>query len=315
MVGGARERSARPSFPSGHLHQNDSSSATNMSPLRRHRSAGTALAVVIAGLAFCLGAAPCAEAHDFWIVPSTFHPAPGGPLAVRLRVGERLRGDPVPRDPTKIERFALVGAAAERPILGPSAAEPAGFAAVPGSGLYQIVYRSRRERVDLPAAKFEDYLTLEGLESISALRKSRGESSKPSTEVYSRAAKSLIWSGAGPGAGSDAGFDRPVGLELELVPEKDPYQLAPGGELPVRLLYRGKPLAGAMVFALDFHHADKTAPDRIAARTGRDGRVALRLPEAGFWLIETVHMISAPQETGVDWESLWASLTFDLPAR
>jgi uncharacterized GH25 family protein len=282
-----------------------------VSLLRRHRSAGTVLAVAIAGLALCLAGVPCAEAHDFWIVPSTFHPAPGGPLAVRLRVGERLRGDPVPRDPAKIERFALIGAAAERPILGPSAAEPAGFAAVPGSGLYQIVYRSRRERVDLSAAKFEDYLVLEGLESISALRKSRGESSKPSTEVYSRAAKSLISSGAGSGAG----FDRPVGLELELVPERDPYQLVPGGELPVRLLYRGKPLAGAMVFALDFHHADKTAPDRIAARTGRDGRVALRLPEAGFWLIETVHMISAPQETGVDWESLWASLTFDLPAR
>jgi uncharacterized GH25 family protein len=119
--------------------------------------------------------------------------------------------------------------------------------------------------------------------------------------------------GAAPG--SDAGFDRPLGIELELVPEKAPYRLAPGAELPLRLLYRGRPLAGAQVFALSAKHADKTAPGRIAGRTGRDGRVVLRLPEGGFWLVETVHMIPAPRETGVDWESLWASLTFDLPAR
>jgi uncharacterized GH25 family protein len=273
-------------------------------------------ATLIAGLVLGVLAAAPAAAHDFWIVPSNFHPAPGAPLAVRLRVGERLHGDPVPRDPVRIERFALVGptaTASERPILGPPAAEPAGFTPVPAAGLYQIVYRSRRERVDLPAAKFEEYLTLEGLESISALRKSRGESAKPSTEVYSRCAKSLILSGGGMGPG--AGFDRPLGIELELIPEKNPYQLAAGAELPVRLLYRGKPLAGAEVVGLSFKHVDKTAPDRIAGRTGRDGRVVLRLPEGGFWLIETVHMIQAPRETGVDWESLWASLTFDLPIR
>jgi uncharacterized GH25 family protein len=287
-----------------------------VSLLRRQRAA-RALAGLALGLTAGLAGAAPAAAHDFWIVPSTFHPVPGGPLAVRLRVGEHLRGDPVPRDLKMIERFALVGPAAERPLMGPDAAEPAGFAALPGPGLYQIVYRSRRERVDLPAAKFEDYLALEGLDSISALRRSRGESAKPSTEVFSRCAKSLIVAGgAGTGsAGSDAGFDRPAGLDLELVPEKNPYQLAPGAELPVRLLYRGKPLAGAMVFALGLRHADKAAPDRIAGRTGRDGRVALRLPEGGFWLIETVHMIPAPPETGVNWESLWASLTFDLPVR
>jgi len=287
--------------------------------VRPPRSLTTARALLLAGLALAglLSTARPAAAHDFWIVPSNFHPAPGAPLAVRLRVGEGLRGDPVPRDPARIERFALIGPtgptaeAPERPVLGPAAAEPAGFAILPATGLYQVVYRSRRERVDLPAPKFEEYLALEGLDSISALRKSRGESAKPSTEVYSRCAKSLLLSGAGPADG----FDRPAGMELEIVPERNPYQLAPGAELPVRLLYRGRPLAGAMVFALSLRHRDKSAADRIAARTGRDGRVSLRLPEGGFWLVEAVHMIPAPRETGVDWESLWASLTFDLPAR
>jgi uncharacterized GH25 family protein len=100
-------------------------------------------------------------------------------------------------------------------------------------------------------------------------------------------------------------------MTLELIPEKDPYTLAPGAELPVRLLYQGKPLAGALVVALGLHSTD----GKLAARSGPDGRVRLRLPDAGFWLIKAVHMVPAPPETGVDWESLWASLTFDLPGK
>jgi uncharacterized protein DUF4198 len=268
------------------------------------RRIACALAVIAA-----LWALPLA-AHDFWIVPSSFRPAVSSPLALRLRVGENLRGDPVPRDPAQVERFALLGPAGELPIAGPPGADPAGFVRVPGAGLYTVVYRSHRTRLDLPPDKFAEALKREGLERILELRQSRGESAKPSTEVFSRCAKALLQVGE-PAAGERAGFDRPVGLALELVPERDPYALAPGAELPIRLLYQGKPLSGALVVALGLHQAN----GRIAERSGPDGRVRLRLPEGGFWLIKAVHMVPAPRETGVDWESLWASLTFDLPGK
>jgi uncharacterized GH25 family protein len=259
-------------------------------------------------LLFALWALPLA-AHDFWIVPSSFRPAVASPLAFRLRVGEYLKGDPVPRDPAQVERFALLGPQGEVPIAAPPGSDPAGFVRIGEAGRYTVVYRSHRTRIDLPPDKFEEALRREGLERILDLRKSRGESQKPSTEVFSRCAKAFLLVGT-PSA-ADSGFDRPVGMPLELIPEKDPYELKPGDELPVRLLYQGKPLAGALVIALGLHQTDA----RIAARSGRDGRVRLRLPDAGFWLIKSVHMVPAPPETGVDWESLWASLTFDLPAR
>jgi len=273
-------------------------------------------ALVWTMLAWAAFAAAPLLAHDFWIVPSTFRPGVGGPIAVRLKVGEQLRGDPLPRDPAQIETFVLRGPAGETAIAGPPAAEPAGFAVVSGPGLYTIAYRSHRNRLDLPPEKFEEALKKEGLERIVELRRSRGESAKPSTEVFSRCAKSLLKVGdpapAAPAAPiAMTGYDRPFGLTLELIPEKDPYQLAAGAELPVRVLYQGKPLAGILVVALSAHQAD----GRVAARSGRDGRVRLRLAEGGFWLIKAVHMVPAPPETGVDWESLWASLTFDLAAR
>jgi len=261
--------------------------------------------VLIAAL---LGALPLA-AHDFWIVPSSFRPAVGSPLALRLKVGENLRGDPVPRDAAQVDRFVLLGAGSELPIAGPPGSDPAGFVRVPEAGLYTVVYRSHRTRLDLPPEKFAEALRKEGLERILDLRQSQGESSQPSTEVFSRCAKALLRVGEPGSTGASPGFDRPVGMTLELIPEKDPYTLGPGAELPVRLLYAGKPLAGALVVALGLHATD----GRIAARTGKDGRVRLALPEGGFWLIKAVHMVPAPRETGVDWESLWASLTFDLP--
>jgi len=248
-------------------------------------------------------------AHDFWVVPSSFRPAPGGPLAVRLLVGEALQGDAVPRDPMQVERFAVIGPAGEEPIAGPPGSEPAGYLKAGTPGLHWIVYDSARTRTELPAADFEKALRQEGLERIAELREKRGASGKPATEVYSRCAKSLVRVGDGQGRG----FDRLAGLPLELVPEADPSALkvgSAGAELPLRLLYGGKPLAGALVAALHTRHREGT----IAGRTDAAGRVRLRLPEGGFWLVKAVHMVPAPAEAKAEWESFWASLTFDVPA-
>jgi uncharacterized GH25 family protein len=265
---------------------------------------GAGRVLLASGLALLLAAAPLA-AHDFWIVPSACTPAAGSPLALRLRVGPGA-GDPVPREPERIKRFALVGPGGEEPVRGVAGTDPAGYARVAAAGLYLVAYASAPTRLDLPAEKFEEYLAQEGLERVSELRRRRGQSATPSREVYSRCAKSLLAVGGG-GAGS--GYDRALGLDLELVPEKNPYALASGAELPVRLLFHGKPLAGAQVVAI----LKRQPEERVAARSDAAGRVRLPLAHGGFWLIKAVHMVPTAAGTEVDWESFWASLTFELP--
>lgn len=256
------------------------------------------------GLLIWLLSVPALQAHDFWIEPSTFTPAAGQRVTFRLRVGQELRGDPLPRDPNLLERFVSVGPAGEMPVLGRAYTEPAGVMAFQSPGLNVIVYDSGRSPLALEAAKFEKYLKLEGLEKISALRASRGQSAAPGKEVFSRCAKSLLAVGGGAGAG----YDQVLGQRLELVPEANPYSLAGGGELPVRLLYQGKPLAGALVVALQ-----KDRPEaRVSARSDAKGRVRLKLDRPGFWLVKAVHMVPAPREVDADWESFWASLTFEV---
>lgn len=263
----------------------------------------TAILVRFALLALLIPAS-ASWAHDFWIDPSSFQPQPGQRVTVRLRVGQHFRGDPVPRDLSLMQRFAVIAPGGnETPVPGVPGAEPAGFATMTAPGLSLIAYASGRSPVSLDGAKFETYLAEEGLEAISAWRARKGQSAAPVKEVFSRYAKTFLDVGGKGGAG----FDRVLGLALELIPEKDPTGLLPGAELPVRLLYRGKPLAGVLVTALPHDKPDT----RVTARTDAAGRARLRLVQPGEWLVKAVHMIPAPADAGADWESFWASLTFE----
>jgi uncharacterized GH25 family protein len=249
--------------------------------------------------------AAAATAHDFWIEPSSFHPAVGSQLAVSLRVGEHFRGEPVPRADPRIVKFVLASGSGETAIGGLPGTDPAGFTRVPSAGFLVIGYRSSRSSITLEPEKFEKYLEDEGLDPVLKARAARHESGKPGNEVYSRCAKSLV---AGGGAG-EAGFDRVLGLTLELVAESNPLKLKAGETMRLRLLHEGRPLSGALVKLTAQDEPDGAEQ----ARTDRDGRVSFRLQRKGVWLARVVHMIPAPAETGADWESLWASLTFEIP--
>jgi uncharacterized GH25 family protein len=263
----------------------------------RSRSALTLLGLMLAGPAV---------AHDFWIEPSSFRPGPGERVAVRLRVGENLKGDPVPRNPGRIERFAAVGPAGEAEVMGVEGVDPAGWVSPAGPGLHWIVFDSNHASVEQTGPKFDSYLAEEGLERIRELRKGAGPvNAGPVKEIYSRCAKSLIRVGEG-----SSGYDRELGLELELIPERDPYTLKPGEALPVRLLYHGKPLDGALVVGVA---SPGVSGARVSARTA-GGRASLVLDRPGLWLVKVVHMVPAPEGSGAEWESLWASVTFELPA-
>jgi Domain of unknown function (DUF4198) len=246
-----------------------------------------------------------ALAHDFWIEPSTFRPEVGSPVALRLVVGQGFRGDALPRNPALIARFVLVDDAGERPVEGRPAEEPAGSVRIDRPGLQVVGYRSRTSQVSLEPAKFEDYLREEGLETIIADRAKRGESQKPSRELFSRCAKGLLQAGGGAPAGNDRSLD----FTLELVAEKNPYGLKPGAELPVRILYEGKPLSNALIAALPYDEPDR----KLSQRSDANGRVVFRLPRAGAWLIKAVHMVRTRDNPEADWESFWASLTFAIP--
>jgi hypothetical protein len=253
-------------------------------------------------IAALLVAAWPVAAHDFWIEPQAFRPKPGTTVPLRLFVGQDFKGDSVPYFPQKFERYIVAGPAGTQPIPGVLGDEPAGAMTPAGPGMYVIGLHTRPDSVSFDTPEeFEQYLLKEGLERNLALHQRRHKSGKKIGESYFRCAKSLIAAGT-----PDGGADRILGFPLELIAETSPYR---NHELRLRLLYEGKPLAGALVVA--FNKAKPLA--KLKGRTDDNGRVEFTLPRSGIWLVTSVHMIPASFFSGYDWESLWASLTFERP--
>jgi len=259
-------------------------------------------------LSALLGLAAPAAAHEFWIEPANFRPPVGKPLDVRLLVGQEFRGDTMIYLPESFERFVTVNARGTRNIPGLPGDDPAARLTPAEPGLLLIAYQSTRYALDIDAVTFERYLEMEGLDAIRALRGQRGERGKPVHEVYSRCAKSLLAVG-----GRDTGLDarRPIGLRLEIVPQTSIYRLKRGQALEVQLLYENRPLAGAQLMAF----SKKKPKDRLLQRTDAEGRARFVLPHADVWLLSAVHMIPAPADAKADWESFWASLSFETEDR
>ncbi|HYC89496.1 MAG TPA: DUF4198 domain-containing protein [Thermoanaerobaculia bacterium] len=147
------------------------------------------------------------------------------------------------------------------------------------NGAVMLTYQSRQFALhEMPRAKFEQYLQEEGLTRI---RPTGGVQ----RERFGRFAKSLVRGETFP----------PLGWRFELVPlSASRFQL----------LYEGKPLADTLVVAMN------RSKERLTTRTDAQGTVTFDLGQ-GAWLIKSVHMVPAPPDSGVTWESLWASLTFE----
>jgi len=243
-------------------------------------------------------------AHDLWIVPSKFKPAAGEIVTASLLVGQKLHGEPLPRIPPLVDRFVLWRNGVETQTVGRAGADPAGAVLVGEPGVQWIAYQSNAYPLSLEATKFTDYLRDEGLEHVIEARAKSGHSAAPSRERFYRCAKSLI------SAGGDAKgtFDKPLGFTLELIPRSNPYALRAGATLPLTLLFHGQPIANVLIVAMN---RDDPA-DQIAVRTDAKGRANVALKRPGFWLIKAVHMQAAPAGANADWESWWASITFEL---
>jgi uncharacterized GH25 family protein len=281
----------RPRMPASPLH-----------PSRDHRRTLFAAAMLA-----CLLAVPrLLWAHDFWIEPETFRPQPGARVGLHLYVGQHFAGESIPYFPDRFERYVSVGPAGEQPIPGVLGDDPAGAITAAAPGLYVIGLRTRPETVSFDSSEeFEQYLRMEGLERNLALHRQRYKPGKKIQESYFRCAKSLI--ATRPIGDTDTGTDRALGLPLELIAVTNPYRSGQGTPLRLQLQYHGKPLTGALVML-----SNKRKPlPKLTARTDGNGMVQFdpRLP--GPWLATSVHMVPAPLFAAADWNSLWASLTFE----
>ncbi len=281
-----------------------------MSPLRplclRPFGLRAALCAPVLALAF----APALVAHDYWLELSRFRPAAGEAVLVSHRVGEQLAGEAIARNPLAIVRFDLLTADGSiTAVPGRDGVDPAGVLRAPAAGTARIVFQSTRSFVELLPEKFSAYLEEEGLEKVGRERQRLGKGKDLAREAFSRSAAAVLCIGArGAAVATAVAPPVPAGLDLEIVPDTDLCGVAASAPVGFRVLFRGKPIEGLLAMALS--RANPGRPQ--AVRTDRNGHVTFQLDKPGFWLIKAVEMRPIAGEPKADWESFWASLTFEL---
>lgn len=251
--------------------------------------------------AILLLAASPAAAHEYWIAPADFTPAPGETVEARLLVGQMMKGTELPWLSHQIASMDVAAGGAVTAIEGLEGDLPAISFRADEPGLHVIAHTTHPLTVRFDTmAEFEEYLAYEGLSRVAERHRERGLPETRIVESYVRSAKALLQ--VGPVGDDDA--DRPLGLPFELVALANPY--AGGDSLPVRLLWQGEPEAGTQIAV--FRESDGEV-ERALVQTDADGRAEISLAGDGLFLLNAVHIEPVDGEDH-SWASTWASLSF-----
>ena len=256
-----------------------------------------------------------AGAHDFWLEPEVVPAGKGEELALRLRMGEQLKTEEeraLQKD--RITRFELFSdRAKKRDLLATGQEGQMPVAKLrPETGASLAVMDRTPRPITMESDKFNRYLSEEGQEPIIALRARLGQTEQAGKEIYTRYLKALIQERDLAGSIPSTLYKRRVGQRLEILLENDPGRMQPGKMLTVKVLFEGKPLAGAKVFACR-RDAGDSGVLALTAVTSAQGLAEFKLDQTGVWLVRLVHFrvpVERKPEANTPWESFWASYSF-----
>jgi len=254
-----------------------------------------------------LCAAVPALAHDYWLEPSTFFPAAGDAVDLRLFVGEHFKSEAErPLQKQHTVRFEWIGGGDTVDLMEGAKEDqkPIASVKVKKGGTYLAALERGPSQITLEADKFNAYLKEEGLDEILEQRRKSGEAKAAGRERYRRYLKALLQAGDA----LDDTYKKDVAHRLEIVPQSHPAKLKAGEALTVKVLFDGKPLAGARLNACRRGKDDKVVTQSL--RTSKEGLGEVKIDQAGPWLVRLVYMQRTRDDKEIDWESFWSAYAF-----
>ncbi len=229
-----------------------------------------------------------------------------------LRNGEKFKGTRQSFFADRNTRFEVIMGDAAAPITGRMGDRPAIQLPAPAQdGLMILAHEAAPSTITYKEwPKFMKFVAHKDFKEAEAIHTARGWAKEGFKETYTRHSKSLI------AVGDGAGSDRELGLVTEFVALENPYAADFDGTLDVALFYNGEPRADAQIEVYE-----RDAEDNVAVtitRTDATGRAAIPLQAGMEYLLDAVVLRpvegATNAEDGPVWETLWASLTFAVPA-
>jgi len=258
-------------------------------------------------LALSVLAVPAAvRAHDTWLLPGQWAVPVGQSVVLDLTSAMDFPTPETAARPDRlVDRSMRVGGVVSALEVSPVAAgaKVLQLSATPAAaGVATLWITTRPRTLELKPDEVEHYLHEVGAgETIGA--QWRRSADRTWRETYVKVAKTFVRVGEAP---KDESWREAAGASLELVPADDPTALSPGQDLPLVLLWNGKPLADLAVGAVAGAGGTPTL-----ARTDAEGRVTFRLDRPGPWLFRATLIRPAAARRG-EWESLFTTVTVSV---
>lgn len=257
-----------------------------------------------------LNAVP-AFGHEVWIEPLEWQVLPRDEIQADIFNGENFAGFALIWDEKAIERAEFWNEEQAREIKGRLGDRPALATEKQQEGLVTLLYQSIYRTVDYDSFdKFASFINEKGHAPVLEQHAERRLSRTAIKEAYARFAKSLVQVGTGDG---EDGFR---GMEFELVALVNPYLDSDADEMTVGLYYQGELLPDNRVTV--FARASDGSVSSTVFHTDQNGEASFPVVPGTEYLVDSV-MLREParalvvETRGAVWESLWASLTFNVP--
>jgi uncharacterized GH25 family protein len=266
------------------------------------------LPLALALVALLAIVATVASAHDLFLKLDTYFVPPGATVRVAVINGTFAASEGA----VTVDRLldlSVVDASGRR-ALPRDGWRPSGdttwlTVTTTAPGTYVIGASLSPREISLSADDFNAYLKEDGIPDVLDARTRAGQLGRPAHERYHKHVKAILQ----VGDARSANFATRLGYPAELVPLSNPYAAHVGDTLAFRCFVAGKASAHELVIAGG--ESGGRAMEEVRARSDSAGVARFVLTAPGRWYIKFIHMepSSAP---GVDYESKWATLTFQV---
>ncbi len=243
-------------------------------------------------LAAALALPGSAQAHIFWLLADQDSPQVNAPVQVEIGFGHKFPKDEELKEGRLGSLTALGPTGQVVPLKKISTTR---YEFVPPAAGYYLI--------NAQLAPGFVTRTREGMK----LQSKKGVPDANLCFRFDMAGKTLVNVGGQP-----QGFEQNAKSSLEIMPLKAPQALKAGDELPIRVLFQGKPAPGVEIKATYEGWADPENPFALKDKTDAAGEFRLKAGKPGKWLVVATHKTPYHDREECDENLYTASLTFSV---
>jgi uncharacterized GH25 family protein len=201
-------------------------------------------------------------AHDLWIYVDNPYPSKGEKVIAKIMFGHKF-----PHGDILLSREQL-----------------GDFYYIDPDGYKKKITKIWEEKTGERSGALVGEITLEkdGSYIIIAYRKVKGDEHHVASEKYAKAICST--------GGVKSPINKPLGHRIEIVPLKDPKDLKVGDNMPVKILFEGKPLSTYLYATYEGYHSEEE-PFPITAKSDKNGIAIIKITKPGTWMFVCSHKI------------------------